>query len=327
MSDAKWIVSAQLPDGAIAFYPGGAHIWPYVGNQAASGLARATVVTGDRQFADAAWRQLAWYAGHEGSQGYVTDYTVTNGVESSTGDEDSTDAYAGTFLLAAANTWAAQPDRAKLAALHQGLIGAVSAIESTQDTDGLTWAKPSWHVKYLMDQAETYAGLVAVPAVADALGDQALAARAAADAARIRAGVAALWNPQLGAFDWAVHGDGAHQTTNWANLYSDSMEQAWAAGYRITDAATATQLADHLSTSHPEWDQPLAPALINGTRSAAGYWPAGGFALLAAGMGPEAAAAVTSIQAAADGSGRAWPFTPADAGNLILLASGGPYPS
>jgi len=29
------------------------------------------------------------------------------------------------------------------------------------DADGLTWAKPSWHVKYLMDQAEVYAGLVA----------------------------------------------------------------------------------------------------------------------------------------------------------------------
>ena len=50
----------------------------------------------------------------------------------STGDADSTDAYAGLFLLAveAANT--AAPDRVRLGALAPALRSAVSAIRSTQ---------------------------------------------------------------------------------------------------------------------------------------------------------------------------------------------------
>ena len=325
-TDANWIVSAQLPDGAIAFYPSGGHIWPYLGNQAASGLARAAQITGNQTYAKAAWNQLAWYAAHEEAQGYVTDYTVTNGVETSTGTEDSTDAYAGTFLLAAANAWAADPDVSKLAALHNGLVGAVNAIESTQDSDGLTWAKPSWHVKYLMDQAETYAGLASLPPLADVLVDTSLAGRATTDASRIRAGVAALWDPALASYDWAVHSDGVRQTTNWANLYSDAMEQAWAVGYGLVPTSTAVKLTSHVASSHPEWDRPQAPAILNGTASTAGYWPVAGFAFLNGGQPASAATGGASIQAAAEASKFAWPFTPADAGNLILLASGGPYP-
>lgn len=323
-SDAAWITTAQLPDGAIATYPDQKVVSPYLANMAAEGLARASVITHNLTYAADAWRELAWYSKHENTQGYVTDYDVYNGVEVSTGNEDSTDAYAGTFLLAAATTWAADPDPSQLAALRPGLQGAVSAIESTQDSDGLTWAKPSWHVKYLMDQAETYAGLIALPPLASALDDVTLAARAASDAARMRAGVAALWNPALASYDWAVNGDGTLQTTDWANLYPDSMEQAWAAAYGLTSTSTASELTRHLAQAHPEWDQPTSPALINGTTGPAGYWPVAGFAFLAAGMPTEAAAGAASIQEAADAAGRAWPFTPADAGNLIVLATGGP---
>ena len=31
---------------------------------------------------------------------------------------------------------------------------AVTAIEQTLDTDGLTWAKPDWYEKYVMDAVE-----------------------------------------------------------------------------------------------------------------------------------------------------------------------------
>ena len=111
------------------------------------------------------------------------------------------------------------------------IAGAVRAIESTQDSDGLTWAKPSWHVKYLMDQAETYAGLVAAANIGDTLRMPKLAAHARGDARRLRAGVAKLWNPRVDAYDWAVHGDGVHAVTNWSVLYPDAMQQAWAVAF------------------------------------------------------------------------------------------------
>src|SRR5207253_11260873 len=151
-ADADWLLIAQLADGAIGHSVDQVKVWPYLGNEAAMGLARATEVTGDAKYVTAAWKWLRWYQAHQDASGFVTDYNVSAGVETSTGDMDSTDAYAGTFLLATRRAWKASGDSASLATLRTGVGKTVAAIEATQDTDGMTWAKPAWHVKYLMDQ-------------------------------------------------------------------------------------------------------------------------------------------------------------------------------
>src|SRR5205085_92533 len=86
--DARWILQAQLADGAIANYVDRRAIWPYLSNFAAMGLARATEVTGNTVFAQASWRWLHWYAAHEGDHGFVTDYEATSGRPVSTGNAD-----------------------------------------------------------------------------------------------------------------------------------------------------------------------------------------------------------------------------------------------
>ena len=53
-----------------------------------------------------------------------------------------------------------------------GIARALGAIEATQDADGLTWAKPGYPVKYLVDQSETYAGLVAAGELGRMLASQ-----------------------------------------------------------------------------------------------------------------------------------------------------------
>jgi len=120
-ADADWIASAQLPDGAIANYPfngTSAAIQPYVANYGAIGLAEASAISGDMTYAGVAWSWLFWYAAHmDPTTGYVTDYDYANGVETSTGSFDSTDAYAGTFLAAAWDTYAATDNAANLAKL------------------------------------------------------------------------------------------------------------------------------------------------------------------------------------------------------------------
>src|SRR5438105_1535712 len=168
-SDAAWIRQGQLPDGAIAWYVDRQRISPYLANYSAIGLAEAYRVTRTNADLTAAMSWLSWYAAHENASGFVTDYTVTNGVETSTGDMDSTDAYAGTYLLAVR---AASRAGANVRSLSAGIKGAVSAIEATQDSDGLTWAKPTWQVKYLMDQSEVYAGLKAAADLGTTLGDR-----------------------------------------------------------------------------------------------------------------------------------------------------------
>ena len=45
-ADADWILSAQLPDGAIANYSDRQAVWPYLSNFAALGLVRANRAKG-----------------------------------------------------------------------------------------------------------------------------------------------------------------------------------------------------------------------------------------------------------------------------------------
>ncbi len=313
VEDADWLLQGELPDGAIAWYVDRQHISPYLANYAAIGLAEAAKQTGDSAYSAAAWSWLDWYAAHEDANGFVTDYNVdASGVETSTGDEDSTDAYAGTFLSAVRAAYVVDPNAERLAALHGGIVGAVDAIEATQDTDGLTWAKPAWHVKYLMDQSETYAGLRSASDLAAALGDRALANSASLDATQMSHGIAGLWNPSTGSYDWARHDDGAQQPTDWNVLYPDAMEQAWVAGTTAVPRSRATALIDAVRTDHPEWSSP----------DVAGYWPVAGWALLRTGQRTAAASAAETIRAGMLAAGRSWPFTTGVAGQLIVLESG-----
>jgi hypothetical protein len=324
-ANAAWILSAQLPDGAIANYTDRLAVSPYLANLAAMGLARATEVTGDPRYGAAAWQWLLWYQAHENATtGFVTDYQITAQGEVSTGDMDSTDAYAGTFLLAVWRTWKATGSGAALTRLHAGVTQAVRAIESTQDADGLTWAKPAYHVKYLMDQAETEAGLRAAATVATALGDPALASRAALDASRMQAGVDKLWNPAAAAYDWAVFSSGPHQGTNWSVLYPDAMEQVWAVAFGLTGGARAQAIMTHLGVAHPNWDRPTATDLFSSGPAVVGYWPVAGLALVQIGQRANAAVAAGAIQSAATLAQQAWPFTTGVAGSLIQLQSADP---
>jgi hypothetical protein len=322
-AEANWVLAAQLPDGAITQYVDRQKIDPYLANYAVMGLATADRVTGQATYAQASWSWLRWYAAHEGPQGFVTDYTVAaDGTETSTGEEDSTDAYAGTYLLATEMTYAVDKDSAALHAVQPGLVGALHAIEATDTSDGMTWAVPSYHMKYLMDEAEVYAGLRAATHVFTAEGDTADAAAAHQLAGQLRHGVQQLWDSSDGAFDWAKADDGTTTSTNWNTLYPDTMEQAWAVGLGLADKAQASAIESHLRDG--AWQHPAstAPFQANGTQvdSTVGYWPLAG---LAVGASPTSISPVrgprNSILSAAVNAQFGWPFTTATMGQLMLL--------
>jgi len=237
---------------------------------------------------------------------------------------DSTDAYAGTFLLAARDTWKVTGDKTRLASLHAGVAAAVHAIESTQDADGLTWAKPSWHVKYAMDEAETYGGLNAAVEIAKALGDSALATRASSDASRLKNGFAKLWNPSTAAYDWALHESGARQPTNWSILYPDALQEVWPVAFGLVTGTRASALVNRFAQTQPLWDRPAATALFDSGPQTVGYWPVAGWAFDRVGQSARASQAAANIRAAALAQSRLWPFTTASSGQLVLLEAGGP---
>lgn len=330
-SDADWILGAITPDGAICTYPDKTFISPYMANYAAVGLARAFQATTQKKYADAAFAYLTWYANHAAADpnGYVEDQNVPSdgGTETPTGSYDSTDAYAGTFLWA---TWewyvAAESDATTLGTLHPGLTAALKAIASTQQSDGLTWATPAYQVKYLMDQAEAYVGLLAAVPIAGTLGDTAMQTQATQMASEMATGIASMWNSTAGLYARAKLSDGSLDTTSWGTLYPDALAQAWIVGLgdeifqgKVVPAMRASTLMSTFLTSWPTWDAPATVVDAGDAGQPLGYWPVVGFALANVGLPATAHAGWASIRAASLAVNRAYPFVTMNAGQLIIL--------
>lgn len=316
--DVSFILATVRADGAIATNPDKRLVWPYLSNFAAMGLAR--VAGTDRRAAEAGWRWAEWYQAHQDVNGFVTDYVEAPSGLRSTGRFDSTDAYAGTYLMAVSDLVDATGDLTRLAGVGTGVRNAVSAIQATQDTDGLTWATPSWRVKYLMDQAETFGGLVAAVHLADLLGDPTLRATAESSATRLRDGVARLWNPATQAYDWAVHGNGARQATRWQLLYPDAMQQAWAVAFGLDPGGHAVEILDRLQREHPGWASPSGRSRTDRGMVPTGYWAVATWALARTGRATSDAS--VTIRSDAARAGRVWPYTSAVAGQQLVLDSG-----
>lgn len=310
VANANWIMNEVMPDGAIEIYPDSppTSIEPYFANYAAMGLARAGLLTGNQRYTNAAWNWLTWYANHEGAHGFVTDYTFKAGVETSTGTEDSTDSYAGTFLSAVAMAYPTNPSR--LAGLAVGIQGAIGAILATQDRDGMTWATPSYPVKYLMDNGEAYDGLEAAARMEHALGNTAWATVATTAANAMYNGIQTLWNPSAGDYNWAKFGNGSQQSTNWAVLYPDALEEASAAIFHVAGNRTSALVAA-FNAHQPSWAQ---PAVVS-------YQPQPAMAQEAVGGANQGEQGAATIDQYAVANGRAWPFNVAVAGELIFAES------
>jgi len=313
-STSEWIRSAQLPSGAIATFPDQQHVRPNISNLAAQGLADHARRTGDVASLTAAWAELRWYAGAEDADGVVTDYdAAADGTMVSSGDEDSTSAYAGTFLTAVEAAYKATPEKqraARLAEVAPGIDGALRAIAAVTRPDGLAYAKPSWHVVYLMRQAETEAGLDSSARLLKLLGRPADGKASARAAQRMVAAVDTLWNPATGSYDWAVHESGYRQSTDWGNLYPDGIANIWAVAYGLVPEHRAKTLMDTVSAKFPDLDD----------ASARGYWPEAVNAYRMVQDRTDAATVLGGITAQATATSRAWPFTTETAGVTLTLS-------
>lgn len=169
---ADWIVTRSiLPDGAIT--SGSGQIIPYFGNLAAIGL------TKNPRYYPQVKKWMQWYVRHMnkpdkwGLTCTTYDYTVSNGVETSKDDADSTDSYAATFATLAWSFWQTQdPDaQAYVKSLKTSLDCMGGVIVQTMQPNGLTIAKPDYKTLYLMDNCEVYEGLVNLARLMEAFGD------------------------------------------------------------------------------------------------------------------------------------------------------------
>jgi hypothetical protein len=226
---ARSIAANQRPDGAILYTA--TQVEPYYANIAAIGAVHAGVDSANVQ----QWMQ--WYVLRSKDPnpwsipGAITDYNVTsNGTLVSAGEADSVDSYAATFISLAATAWREgnAPLRAYVADLGPDIDRIASAIDAVSDVDGLTWALPTYQLKYVMDNSEVYRGLVDLATLrTQAFGDVAGGLSAAAHALQIQTAIQTeYWDPNRGAFALALDANGNKLWPQAGNWY-DQTTQLW----------------------------------------------------------------------------------------------------
>lgn len=315
LAEADWILSAQLGNGALASHADRGFVDPYLASFAILGLGAAFSMSGDSRYREGAWAALEWYANAQDYRGVVTDWEVVDGQLISTGGYDSTDAYAGMFLLAAGTTMRVAPDRERLSGLAGGIDGAVRAIELTLHHDGTTDATPEWPAAYLMDQAEVYGGLRAGAELARALGSGELEAKLTRYADQLRATVA-TWDNGVSLAVAYNRAGATLEPADLSRLFPDSLAQVWAARFGLVSDQRAEELTSGFASSWPQWTGHDEQVLGADGMGRVGYLAVPGWNE----AGDEALA--ERLQAHAVARGRAWEYNVGIAGQLLVLAHG-----
>ena len=205
---------------------------------------------------------MQWYINHLnmpdkwGLSGTTYDYDYNNGTETPRDNADSTDSYAATFLSLA---WAfyqtgdpAAQSYIKTIGSQLDTIGGV--LKQTQQSDGLTWAKPDYQIKYLMDNCEAYRGLRDLALLfQNAFGDSTKAGTYNALADQMLQGINGMWMNG----SWAVYktGSGTLAAPNMSTWYPDATSQVFPVLEGVIDASDARslQVYGNFNTAWPGW--------------------------------------------------------------------------
>ncbi len=258
--DIDWMVRAIMTEstavgagGAIGLYIDRVSIRPYEASYAAIGFAAAYRQLGVQRFADAAWAWCAWYAAHMEPNGTMYDYNIVGGTLTKLSTRDSTDSYAGMFLLALRAAYIVDPR--SLSGYVTAIGKAVDAIELTLQPDGLTFALPTTSAKYMQNQTETLLGLRAAVNLSVATSTSTVIVKALYDAKAMTSGIEAMWNAGTAvapAYDWAKSDVGVRTTTTWGT-YGDALQQAWVVIFNISESGRSSALMTQFVASQPNW--------------------------------------------------------------------------
>ncbi len=254
-STSNWLATQFAPSGALLYST--TRINPYYANLAALGLVKDPV----RYVQVENW--MRWYIGHLnysdkwGVGGTMYDYNIVNGQEVSSGDADSTDSYAATFLSLAYAYFAtgnpAAQSYVRSIASQLDLIAQVLA--KTQQSDGLTWAKPDYQIKYLMDNSEVFRGLADAATLFGSMGDTAKQNYYSSLATKCQSGVWGMW---MGNY-WAVYKDGIGRLSapNMSTWYPDASAQLFPVLYGVVPGSDPKAQAAYayFNQAWPGWPQ------------------------------------------------------------------------
>ncbi len=205
---ATKIVADQLPDGALRMSArnAGVRVVPYFSNLAAIALLQ----TNNPAYRETVRKWITWYAANQEEDGTIYDFTGKVGAYAKSDKRDSTDSYAATYLQVLWRYWQVVGEEGFPTAFRTAATRALDAITLTIDpADGLTWAKPEYKVKYLMDNLEVCIGLEEGAKLFTAIGEPVLANNALQARQRILRSLGPWWDAEKGYFAWARGSSGA----------------------------------------------------------------------------------------------------------------------
>jgi len=107
-------------------------------------------------------------------------------------------------------------------------------------------------VAYMQDNTEVYVGLHAAAYLQELLGNDALKEAALDFADLIEIGIEGMWDVDAESYDWAIHGSGTRQPTDWSNI-NDANQNIWPVAFGIVSGARAQALVEQYLTEHPDW--------------------------------------------------------------------------
>jgi hypothetical protein len=173
-------------------------------------------------------RFIIWYFGalnngdKDGLTGTIYDFRVSRkGRLVPTGDYDSVDGYAGSFLHLLRLYYEKTGDKALLLKYWSKIEDIVYLIAYLQDKDGLTRATAKLQVKYLMDNAESYAGVSAFLKLSEAVGKGKNQYYEDVRAALLTGIQENFYDAKRGNYFWALMGE-ERFISNWNVLYPDA---------------------------------------------------------------------------------------------------------
>jgi hypothetical protein len=236
--ELAWIASLQLPNGAISLALPAMNqvsVNPYFAAFACMALLERNT------YAPAVKDFFKWYCTHQNADGTIYDYSVTfdgtdGFTEASTGDYDSSDSYAAVFLSTVYKYWMKTGDGEFLYSIRDTIERSIGAINLTLDKD-LTWAKPDYRIKYLMDNCEVYAGLSdAAKMYREVFHDPVQGDRLAQQAeAMARAIEAQLWDAEAGHYHCYTADGIVNRTFSWDEFYPDAVSQLFPIIYGLIE--------------------------------------------------------------------------------------------
>ena len=286
---ASWVATASvLSDGAIKYTD--QMIQPYYANLAVIAMAK------NKLQLDVVGAWMRWYVAHLnmpdkwGLSGTIYDYNITSsGALQPTLDADSTDSYAASFL-SLARAYFETGDlgaQAYIRSIRSQLAVVAGVITATQQSDGLTIAKPDYAVRYVMDNSEVFRGVSDYAVLLMTLGD-ATATTWSGVAARIGTAIESdLWDATTNTYFVEMDASGGKQRARWNVWYPDATAQLFPIvnGVIAPASARAVSLYGNFNQHYPSWSQLHLPdqfpwavvsdaAVLMGDRARAGSYVA-----------------------------------------------------